>query len=266
MKGMQLKFVQAGRRDKLMGAEEELRLVQAWQERKDQKALDALVKNFEPLIKTTVKRYVKQTDMRPFMQSAAVIGLIRAIEGFDATQGTRLATYAINWMSAHIREELHRENQLIKTPRFQVISDAVRDPSLAEKLTPAGKMQLHLYLAGPISIDQPLQNGGSDGDDTRTIASTLADNNDFTADFDRHEGHTVASRLIRKAVETLNERERRVVEERFMSEECTTLEILAQAFGVSRERIRQIEQRALEKIRKQIPKDQARQLLAAMAA
>ena len=196
------------------------------------------------------------------------VGLMQAVKRFDPDKGFRLATYAMWWIRAAIQEYVLRSWSMVKMgttaaqkklffnlrkakSNIGAIEEGDLSPdhtaTLADKLgvTEREVTEMNRRLTGPdASLNAPLRSESESewqdwlADDTIDQETRLADREERG---DRHEALT-------SALDTLNERERDIIQERRLKDEPATLEELSQKYGVSRERVRQIEVRAFEKL------------------
>jgi len=200
------------------------------------------------------------------------VGLMQAVRKFDPEKGFRLATYAMWWIRASIQEYVLRSWSLVKIGttaaqkklffnlrKMKSQIDAVDDGDLrpdqvehiATKLgvTEDEVITMNRRMSGPeTSLNAPMRNDGEGGewqdwlvDDNAVNAETYIANEDE---------YDMRMDLLQEALETLNERERHIITERRLKEPASTLEELSKVYDVSRERVRQIEVRAFEKLQK----------------
>jgi RNA polymerase sigma-32 factor len=184
------------------------------------------------------------------------IGLLKAAERFDPERGCRLATYAAYWIRAEIREYVARGYRIVRLGSSKSERRALRvyrkthekDPeALAEMsgLTPARATELlPLLMARDVSLER------SPTDDGKAPVDRLADEGrspEEEACLADQRAHLKAA--LHKVVAELSPRERRIVRQRWLTDEPKTLEQLGAAFGVSKERVRQLEERAKKRMR-----------------
>ncbi|MEQ1929929.1 MAG: RNA polymerase sigma factor RpoH [Parvularculaceae bacterium] len=200
------------------------------------------------------------------------VGLMQAVKRFDPERGFRLATYAMWWIRAAIQEYILRSWSLVKIGttaaqkklffnlrKMKSKIDAVEDGDLrpeqvehiATKLgvTHDDVISMNRRLAGQeTSLNAPMRNDGDGGE----WQDWLVDENAVNAEakLAHDDEYDLRMGLLQNALATLNEREQHIITERRLKDNPATLEELSQEYGVSRERVRQIEVRAFEKLQK----------------
>ena len=204
------------------------------------------------------------------------VGLMQAVKKFDPDKGFRLATYAMWWIRASIQEYILRSWSLVKMGttaaqkklffnlrrlkgEMKALEEGDLTPEHVEEIaTKLGVTEEEVtsmnrrMTGGDASLNAPLKSDSEsqwqdwlEDDDTPDQETTVADSEEFT----------VRMEMLQEAMSALNERERHIIQERKLSDEPKTLEELAQVYGVSRERIRQIEVRAFEKLQEAMRND-----------
>jgi len=198
------------------------------------------------------------------------VGLMQAVRKFDPEKGFRLATYAMWWIRASIQEYVLRSWSLVKIGttaaqkklffnlrKMKSKIDAVEDgdlrPEQVEHIaTKLGVnedevISMNRRMAGPeTSLNAPMRNDGEGGE----WQDWLVDENAVNAEahMAQEDEFSMRMELLSEALQELNEREQHIITERKLKENPTTLEELSKHYGVSRERVRQIEVRAFEKL------------------
>ena len=212
-------------------AEQERDLTVRWHRHKDEKALHKLILAFQPMAKAMVRKYRGYGQSDEDMLSEANVGLLEAAKRFDPDHGNRFNAYAQWYVRAALQEFVVRNASLIK-------------PSMSS----AGR--LAFYRDGKpkpvLSLDASVL------DDGTTLAEAIPGEPvdlDGALDQEREAG------WVREAVATLKGREARIIRDRLLTEDRISLEEIGGALGVSKERVRQIQNRALERLKKRLLKD-----------
>ncbi len=254
----------------LLSAQDEYMFAKRWQEHEDPEAARQLVTSHLRLVAKIAMGYRGYGLPVSEIVSEGNVGLMQAVKRFEPDKGFRLATYAMWWIRAAIQEYVLRSWSMVKlgTTAAQkklffnlrkaknhigAIEDGDLTPQhttqLADRLgvTEREVTDMNRRLSGPdSSLNAPLRSEGESewqdwlADDTIDQETRLAEREEMG---DRHN-------LLENAMVELTEREQDIIRARRLREEPATLEDLSQKFGISRERVRQIEVRAFEKLQK----------------
>lgn len=244
----------------LLTAEEEVKLAQRIRN-DDREALERLVCANLRFVVSVAKQYQNQGLTLPDLINEGNIGLIKAAEKFDETRGFKFISYAVWWIRQSILQALAEQSRMVRLPLNQVSAvsrinklimkfeqEHERKPSayeLSELIdeTPE-KIRDSLRANGrPMSINAPL----GEGDDS-TLQEVISDEN--TPQADRGMIDKSLATEIERMLDTLDEREKTIVEMCFgINNREMTLEEISEKFGLSRERVRQIREKALLKLR-----------------
>ena len=244
----------------LLTAEEEVKLAQRIHN-DDREALERLVCANLRFVVSVAKQYQNQGLTLPDLINEGNIGLIKAAEKFDETRGFKFISYAVWWIRQSILQALAEQSRMVRLPLNQVSAvsrinklimkfeqEHERKPSayeLSELIdeTPE-KIRDSLRANGrPMSINAPL----GEGDDS-TLLEVISDEN--TPQADRGMLDKSLATEIERMLDTLDEREKTIVEMCFgINNREMTLEEISEKFGLSRERVRQIREKALLKLR-----------------
>lgn len=244
----------------LLTAEEEVKLAQRIRN-DDREALERLVCANLRFVVSVAKQYQNQGLTLPDLINEGNIGLIKAAEKFDETRGFKFISYAVWWIRQSILQALAEQSRMVRLPLNQVSAvsrinklimkfeqEHERKPSayeLSELIdeTPE-KIRDSLRANGrPMSINAPL----GEGDDS-TLPEVISDEN--TPQADRGMIDKSLATEIERMLDTLDEREKTIVEMCFgINNREMTLEEISEKFGLSRERVRQIREKALLKLR-----------------
>jgi RNA polymerase sigma-32 factor len=256
----------------MLDADEEYMLARSWREHGDVDAAHKLVTSHLRLVAKIAMGYRGYGLPVSELISEGNVGMMQAVKRFDPERGFRLATYAMWWIRAAIQEYILHSWSMVKMGttaaqkklffnlrklkgQMQAIDDGDLDPEqvgqISERLNVSENevVDMNRRMGAPDhSLNSPLRaDGEGDGewqdwlvDEHPNQENTLADSEELGQ----------RRQLLANAMETLNDRERHILNERRLKEEPTTLEDLSQAYGISRERVRQIEVRAFEKLQK----------------
>ncbi|MGD9829993.1 MAG: RNA polymerase sigma factor RpoH [Hyphomicrobiaceae bacterium] len=253
---------------------EEYMLAKAWREHEDPDAAHRLVTSHLRLVARIAIGYRGYGLPIGEVISEGNVGLMQAVKRFDPDKGFRLATYAMWWIRASIQEYILRSWSLVKMGttaaqkklffnlrrvkgQMQALEEGDLKPEQVKQIaTKLGVpeqdvVSMNRRLAGDASLNAPVRNDAESGewqdwlvDDSASQETRLAESEES----DRRRSY------LKTALETLNDREKRIFEARRLADDPATLEDLSAEFGVSRERIRQIEVRAFEKVQKAVRK------------
>ena len=270
------------RRFPMLEADEEFTLAKEWREQGQIESAHKLVTSHLRLVAKIAMGYRGYGLPINEIISEGNVGLMQAVKRFDPDRGFRLATYAMWWIRAAIQEYILHSWSLVKMGttaaqkklffnlrklkgQMQAIDDGDLPPetvkAIADRLdvTEDDVISMNRRLSGgDHSLNVPLRaDGDSDWqdwlvDDSQSQETTVAD-------ADEHD-HRMS--LLHRAMDVLNERERHILTERRLKEEPSTLEELSHVYDISRERVRQIEVRAFEKLQKQMKALEAEQAIA----
>jgi RNA polymerase sigma-32 factor len=268
------RYLEEIRQFPMLEPQEEYMLAKSWREHGDRDAAHRLVTSHLRLVARIAMGYRGYGLPVGEVISEGNVGLMQAVKRFDPDKGFRLATYAMWWIRAAIQEYILRSWSLVKmgTTAAQkklffnlrkikgqlkaleegdLRPDQVKQIATRLGVTEEDVVSMNRRLAGDSSLNAPVRNDAESGewqdwlvDETMDQESALAESEE------RDQRHT----MLMEALKGLNERERRVFEARRLSDDPLTLEELSAEFGVSRERIRQIEVRAFEKVQKAVQK------------
>ncbi len=260
------------RRFPMLEPQEEYMLAKRYTDYGDKNAAHKLVTSHLRLVAKIAMGYRGYGLPVSEVVSEGNVGLMQAVKRFDADKGFRLATYAMWWIRASIQEYILRSWSLVKMGttanqkrlffnlrkvkgQIQALEDGDLKPDqvdyIAEKLGVSNEevISMNRRLSGDASLNAPLKSDGESGqwqdwlvDDSDSQETVLADKEEYN--------HRME--LLTSAMDILNDRERRIFEARRLAEKPATLEELSEEFSVSRERIRQIEVRAFEKVQKEV--------------
>jgi RNA polymerase sigma-32 factor len=259
-------YIQAVNTVPLLSAEREVELGRRLRESEDLSAARDLVLSHLRLVVAVARNYMGYGLPQADLIQEGNVGLMKAVRRFDPERGVRLASFAIHWIKAEIHEYILRNWRLVKVAttkaqrklffnlRSLKSSSATLNPTevatIAKTLEvkESDVVEMEKRLQGhDITIDPSPE----DGEDRPGPIAFLADASEGPADIvERHQTENLESQGLARALASLDERSRRIVEARWLAEgDSKTLHELADEFGVSAERIRQIEAKALAKMK-----------------
>ncbi|MCW1920079.1 RNA polymerase sigma factor RpoH [Rhodobacter sp. KR11] len=263
------RYLQEIRRFPLLEPEQEYMLAKAWVDRQDSQAAHQLVTSHLRLAAKIAMGYRGYGLPQAEVISEANVGLMQAVKRFDPEKGFRLATYAMWWIRASIQEYILRSWSLVKLGTtsaqkklfFNLRKAKAKVGALEEgDLRPENLAQIAKDLsvseAEVIAMNRRLSGGDASLNASVGSEEGASQWQDWLEDEDSDQAGDYAERnemdarltLLTRAMDALNDRERDVLTKRRLAEEPVTLEDLSASYGVSRERIRQIEVRAFEKL------------------
>jgi RNA polymerase sigma-32 factor len=268
------RYMQEIRKFPLLEPEEEYMLAKNWVEQEDTGAAHKLVTSHLRLAAKIAMGYRGYGLPQAEVISEANVGLMQAVKRFDPEKGFRLATYAMWWIRASIQEYILRSWSLVKLGTtsaqkklfFNLRKAKAKIGALEEgDLRPENVKQIATDLGVTedevISMNRRLSGGdaslnaqvGSDGEGAMQWQDWLEDEDaNQAADYEARDELEVRREMLGEALDVLNDRERDILTQRRLSDQTVTLEDLSEQYGVSRERIRQIEVRAFEKLQKKM--------------
>jgi len=266
------RYLQDIRKYPMLTAQEELAMAIRFRDSKDPQACNRLVTSHLRLVAKIAMGYRGYGLPLGELISEGNVGMMQAVQRYDPDRGFRLATYAMWWIRAAIQEYILHSWSLVKMGttaaqkklffnlrklkgQLQAIEEGDLWPehvaSIAEKLDVSHDevVQMNRRLSSPDhSLNAPIR---LDGDSEGEWQDWLVDDSD-SQETVLAESQELGQRrqMLSSALSALNDRERTILTERRLRDDPTTLEDLSQQYGISRERVRQIEARAFEKIQK----------------
>lgn len=268
------RYMQEIRKFPLLEPEEEYMLAKAWVEKEDSGAAHRMVTSHLRLAAKIAMGYRGYGLPQAEVISEANVGLMQAVKRFDPEKGFRLATYAMWWIRASIQEYVLRSWSMVKLGTtsaqkklfFNLRKAKARIGALEEgDLRPENVARIAHDLgvteAEVISMNRRMSGGdaslnatvGSDGEGTMQWQDWLEDDDaDQAGDYEARDELEARRELLGRALDVLNDREKDILTQRRLVDKVVTLEELSTQYSVSRERIRQIEVRAFEKLQKKM--------------
>ena len=265
------RYLQEIRKFPMLTPEEEFMLAKRWKEHEDPEAAHRLVTSHLRLVAKIAMGYRGYGLPLSELISEGNVGMMQAVKRFDPDRGFRLATYAMWWIRAAIQEYILHSWSLVKMGttaaqkklffnlrrmknQIEAFEDGDLKPEDVTKIaTDLGvpeedviSMNRRMAMGGDTSLNVPLREEG-EGQWQDWLVDTGPLQDERVADAEETK---VRHELLVQAMDALNDREKHILTERRLSEDPKTLEELSQVYDVSRERIRQIEVRAFEKLQK----------------
>ncbi len=255
----------------MLARDEEFMLAKAWKEHQDADAAHKMVTSHLRLVAKIAMGYRGYGLPIGEVISEGNVGLMQAVKKFEPDKGFRLATYAMWWIRASIQEYILRtwsqvkmgttaaqkklffnlrkaKSQIAAFQEGDLLPDQVTTIATKLGVLESEVISMNRRLSGPdASLNAPVR-----GDSEAEWQDWLADENQVSQEtaFAETEEKSLRMGLLEDAMSGLTDRERHIITERRLKDEPTTLETLATEYGVSRERVRQIEVRAFDKLQK----------------
>jgi RNA polymerase sigma-32 factor len=268
------RYLEEIRQFPMLEPQQEYMLAKSWREHGDRDAAHQLVTSHLRLVARIAMGYRGYGLPIGEVISEGNVGLMQAVKRFDPDKGFRLATYAMWWIRAAIQEYILRSWSLVKMGttaaqkklffnlrkikgQLKALEEGDLRPDQVKRIatqlgvTEEDVVSMNRRLAGDSSLNAPVRNDAESGEWQDWLVDETMDQETALAESEERENRR---EMLQDALKGLNARERRVFEARRLAEEPLTLEELSAEFGVSRERIRQIEVRAFEKVQKAVQK------------
>jgi len=265
------RYLQEIRKFPMLEPQEEYMLAKRWKEHEDAEAAHKLVTSHLRLVAKIAMGYRGYGLPIGEVISEGNVGLMQAVKRFEPEKGFRLATYAMWWIRASIQEYILRSWSLVKMGttaaqkklffnlrkvkgQIQAIEEGdlrhEQVTEIADRLgvTEDEVISMNRRMAGPDnSLNAPLRQDSESGEWQDWLVDESPDQESELGD---QEEMSLRREMLATAMQSLNEREMHILTERRLKDEPATLEELSQEYGISRERVRQIEVRAFEKLQK----------------
>jgi len=266
------RYLEEIRRFPMLEPQEEYMLAKRWREHGDRDAAHRLVTSHLRLVAKIAMGYRGYGLPISEVISEGNVGLMQAVKRFEPEKGFRLATYAMWWIKAAIQEYILRSWSLVKMgttanqkklffnlrkakSKISALEEGDLRPDqvklIAHRLgvTEQDVVDMNRRLGGDVSLNAPIREEGDSGEWQDWLVDEVSDQETRLAE---HEEADNRRQALGEALSVLNDRERRIFEARRLADDPVTLEGLAAEFGVSRERVRQIEVRAFEKVQRAV--------------
>jgi len=266
------RYLEEIRRFPMLEPQDEFMLAKRWREHGDRDAAHKLVTSHLRLVAKIAMGYRGYGLPISEVISEGNVGLMQAVKRFEPDKGFRLATYAMWWIKAAIQEYILRSWSLVKMgttanqkklffnlrkakSKISALEEGDLRPDqvklIAKRLgvTEQDVVDMNRRLGGDVSLNAPIRDDGDSGEWQDWLVDEVSDQETRLVEDEESDNRKKA---LGEALSVLNERERRIFEARRLADDPITLEDLAAEFGVSRERVRQIEVRAFEKVQKSV--------------
>src|SRR5690242_13310617 len=266
------RYLEEIRRFPMLEPQEEFMLAKRWREHGDRDAAHKLVTSHLRLVAKLAMGYRGYGLPISEVVSEGNVGLMQAVKRFEPEKGFRLATYAMWWIKAAIQEYILRSWSLVKMgttanqkklffnlrkakSKISALEEGDMRPDqvqiIAKRLgvTEQDVVDMNRRLGGDASLNAPIRDDGESGEWQDWLVDNAPSQERVLAESEESDNRHKA---LVSALDVLNDRERRIFEARRLADDPITLEDLASEFGVSRERVRQIEVRAFEKVQKAV--------------
>jgi RNA polymerase sigma-32 factor len=268
------RYMQEIRKFPLLEPEEEYMLAKRWVDHQDSKSAHKMVTSHLRLAAKIAMGYRGYGLPQAEVISEANVGLMQAVKRFDPEKGFRLATYAMWWIRASIQEYILRSWSLVKLGttsaqkklffnlrKAKAKVGALEEGDLRPENVTRIATDLNVSEHEVVDMNRRLSGGdaslnvtvGADGEGTTQWQDWLEDeDSDQAGDYEARDEFDIRMNLLQQSMSVLNDREKDVLMKRRLAEVPITLEELSESYGVSRERIRQIEVRAFEKLQERM--------------
>jgi len=266
------RYLEEIRRVPMLEPQDEFMLAKRWREHGDRDAAHKLVTSHLRLVAKIAMGYRGYGLPISEVISEGNVGLMQGVKRFEPEKGFRLATYAMWWIKAAIQEYILRSWSLVKMgttanqkklffnlrkakSKISALEEGDLRPHqvklIAKRLgvTEQDVVDMNRRLGGDVSLNAPIRDDGDSGEWQDWLVDEVSDQETRLVEDEESDNRRKA---LGEALSVLNERERRIFEARRLADDSITLEDLAAEFGVSRERVRQIEVRAFEKVQKSV--------------
>lgn len=267
------RYLRETRNFPMLTPEEEVKLAEKWQDEKDLDAAHKMVTSHLRLVAKIAMGYRGYGLPVGELISEGNVGMMQAVKRFDPSKGYRLATYAMWWIRASIQEYILHSWSLVKIGttaaqkklffnlrklkgQMQALEEGDLHPETVEKIAKKLDVPEHEVVnmnrrlaTNDHSLNAPMSQDGESGQWQDLLPSEQDSQEEMLMDLDKSQKRGA---LLKGGMEALNEREQHIIAERRLKDKPSTLEELSKIYGISRERVRQIEVRAFEKLQKAV--------------
>tara|TARA_B100002051_G_C16723607_1_gene633956 strand:- start:1488 stop:2354 length:867 start_codon:yes stop_codon:yes gene_type:complete len=265
-------LIEFSKKARILEKEEEFRLINDWRDNKNPKSLQKILDAYLRLAVSYARKYSSYGLSIDDLIHEGVLGIMHALDKFDTSKDFRLSTYASWWIRASIQDYILKNWSVVRTGSTasqkalffnlkkikQQINDVSRDYMGQNEINKVSNM-LNVKSIEVQNMESRLTGGDLhlnqqvDHESENDLMSLLADDRPNPEEiFEDFKDKNVKKNYINAAIDTLNDREKTIVKLRKFKEKSITLDELGQMLKISKERVRQIETKALEKLRKAI--------------
>ena len=262
-------LVEFSRKPKMLEKDEEFQHIQQWRDKRNQKSLQIILNSYLRLAVSYARKYKSYGLPLDDLIHEGVLGIMHALEKFDISKDFRLSTYASWWIRASIQDYILKNWSVVKTGSTasqkalffnlrkikQQISEVSSDYMGQKEINTVSEM-LNVKTFEVQNMESRLSGGDVylnqkiDNDSENDLMSLLEDERENPEEsFQNFKDEKIKKDFLEKAILTLNERERTIIKLRKLREKSITLDELGQMLKISKERVRQIETKALEKLK-----------------
>lgn len=265
-----LDYIKTSMNEPMLEKDHELDLARRWRDKRDEKALHELVRSYTRLVVSVASRFRNYGLPMGDLIQEGNIGLMQAADRFDPERDLRFSTYATWWIRSCIQDYVLRNWSIVRTGttaaqkslffNLRRLRAKIENDNEAEGLGDKGRAEIAKELGVKIkdveamegrmsgsdsSLNAPIGEDG-DGEWQNMLADEAPNPEEIVSSF---KDAQTRSQWLNKALSELPAREQRIIRERHLGYETVTLEDLGKDLGISKERVRQLEQRAMEKIK-----------------
>ena len=265
-------LIELSKKAAILEKDEEFRLINDWRDNKTPKSLQKILNSYLRLAISFARKYSSYGLPIDDLIHEGVLGIMHALEKFDTSKDFRLSTYASWWIRASIQDYILKNWSVVRTGSTasqkalffnlkkikQQINDVSREFMGQDEINKVSNM-LNVKSIEVQNMESRLTGGDLhlnqkvDSDNENDLMSLLADERQNPEEtFEDFNDKNIKKDFINKAIETLNDREKKIICLRKFREKSITLDELGQMLKISKERVRQIETKALEKLKKSL--------------
>ena len=265
-------LIELSKKASILEKEEEFELINDWRDNKTPRSLQKILNSYLRLAVSYARKYSSYGLPIDDLIHEGVLGIMHALEKFDTSKDFRLSTYASWWIRASIQDYILKNWSVVRTGSTasqkalffnlkkikQQINDVSREFMGQNEINKVSNM-LNVKSIDIQNMESRLTGGDLhlnqkvDSDTENDLMSLLADERQNPEEtFEEFNDKNIKKDFINKAIDTLNEREKTIIRQRKFREKSITLDELGQKLKISKERVRQIETKALEKLKRSL--------------